>query len=141
MECFLIKKNNTYFPSLPEDEEKLKFWHDGEILKITAIKPRNGKFHRKFFALLNIAFNNQDKYDNFEDFRCEIILRCGFYKEHVTVKGVLIYIPKSIAFSTMDELEFESLYQKAIDIILKYFCIGSTEDELNKQVERILMFT
>jgi len=128
-------------PSLPHDLEILAKWKLNDILRAEITKPRNSKFHRKFFALLNIAFENQDKYDNFSDFRVEISLKCGSYREHITTKGVIIYVPKSIAFSNMDELEFSELYDKALDVIIKHFCQGSTEEELNNRVLEILTFS
>jgi len=141
-EIDLVKIHNNYLaPSLPEDVEKLSKWSFGEILRAKVNKPRNARFHRKFFALLNVCFENQDKYDVFEDLRMEIQLKCGFYKEHVTTKGQIIYTPKSIAFANMDEIEFSTLYDKAIDIIIKHFCKGSTPEELNQRVMEILEFS
>jgi len=137
----LIKLTNKCLaPSLPADEEKISKWRVGDILRAKVNKPRNGKFHRKFFALLNVAFENQDKYEIFEDFRIEVALKCGNYREHVTTKGNLIYIPKSIAYSRMDEIKFNLLYYKAIDVILKDFCQGSTAEEINNRVMEVLNF-
>jgi len=141
-EIDLIKIQNNYLaPSLPTDEEKLSKWKVGEILRAKVIKPRNAKFHRKFFALLNIAFENQDKYTNFEDFRIEVELKSGNYREHVTTKGKIIYIPKSISFASMDEIEFSQLYDKAIDVIINNFCQGSTYEEMDNKVLEIINFT
>jgi hypothetical protein len=141
-EINLVKIPNNYLAgSLPEDEEKLRKWAVGEILRANVNKPRNARFHRKFFALLNVAFDNQDKYSNLNDFRIEVELKCGNYQEHVTTKGQIIYLPKSISFAQMDELEFSNLYDKAIDVILKHFCIGSTAEEINQRVLEILNFS
>ena len=141
-EIDLVKIHNNYLaPSLPIDVEKLSKWKFGEILRAKVSKPRNINFHRKYFALLNVAFDNQDKYDSFEDLRVEVQLKCGWYQEHVTTKGQMIYIPKSIAFANMDEIEFAELYDKAIDIILANFCIGSTKEEIDQKVLEILDFS
>ena len=141
-EIDLVKIQNNYLaPSLPTDVEKLSKWKLGEVLRAKINKPRNIKFHRKYFALLNVAFDNQDKYTNFEDLRVEVQLKCGWYQEHVTTKGQIVYVPKSIAFSKMDEIEFSELYDKAIDVILKNFCIGSTKEEINQKVLEILNFS
>jgi len=137
----LVKLTNKCLaPSLPTDEEKIAKWKVGDILRAKVNKPRNGKFHRKFFALLNVAFENQDEYSIFEDFRIEVELKCGNYREHVTTKGILIYIPKSIAYAKMDDIEFALLYDKALDIILEHFCWGSTEEAINHRVMEVLNF-
>ncbi len=109
---------------------------DGETVKATITKPRNPKHHRKFFSMLNMVFENQDKYEILEDLLTEVKLRTGHYKEHITVKGTVIYIPKSVAFDEMDQLEFESIYNKAISCCLKYF-IKPDNKEL---IDRLVMF-
>lgn len=140
MKIHLVKINNNLVPSLPIDEEKLSKWKYGEILEVEVKKPRNIKSHRKFFALLNVAFENQDKYTTFHDFRVEVELKCGNYREHVTTKGHLIYVPKSISFASMDETEFSMLYDKAIEVIIRDFCQGSTEKEIQQKVSEIMSF-
>jgi hypothetical protein len=140
-ELNLIKRNGALYPSLEVDEETLSKWPDGEILRTKTEKPRNGAFHRKFFALMQVVFENQSKYDTLTDLLTEIKLKTGFYKTHITTKGNLIYIPESISYAKMDEIEFDKFYQKAIDICLKHFCIGSTQEEIEKQVLIVLSFT
>jgi len=54
----------------------------------------------------------------------------GLYAEHITTKGKIIYVPKSMSFAEMDENEFEELYSKFIDIALQHFVtMGRTELE------------
>ena len=106
---------------------------------------RNVPFHRKFFALLWLVFKNQDRYDNFEDFRCEVQLKTGHYREHVTTKGQLIYVPESISFDECDQTTFEEIYNNAIDVCLKHFCYmdeGDLRQKVNEELElRILDFS
>ena len=141
MKIYLKKQNNVLVPSLPQDSEIFDKWNNGDILECEVRKPRNIKFHRKFFALLNMVYENQEKYSNFNDFRTEIILRCGFYKSHVNVNGEIMYFPKSIAFSNMDEIEFTHLYDKAIDVVLKYFMPKASKEEIEKMVLIVLNFS
>jgi hypothetical protein len=140
MKIYLKKVNNVLIPSLPEDEEKLARWRNGEILEIEIRKPRNLKFHRKFFALLNIAFDNQDRYDNFEAFRAEVIMRCGYFNTHIHLSGKQSFSPKSISFGAMDQMEFEKLYSEAINVIIKYFMPKANEETVNKMVEAYMAF-
>ena len=90
--------------------------------------PRNYEFHKKFFALLMLGFENQDSYDDFEDYRAIITCRAGYFKEIKTDKGV-VYMPKSISFSKMDELAFSELYDKIINILVKDLKIGKEDIE------------
>lgn len=142
MKVWLRKRSDGTLEAASEkDEHFLANLKYGEEVCADFKKSRNPKFHRKYFALLNLGFENQDKYDEFEDFRTEVKLKTGFYKPHVTTKGIIIYVPKSIAFDKMDDLEFFELFSKTIDVILKYFIIGSTHEEINRQVDNVLAFT
>lgn len=126
-------------PSLPQDEEKMDSFKNGDIVQAEIKKPRNIRHHRKFFALVNFVMQNQEQYKNQEDLLVEIKLKTGHYQEHITTKGKLIYVPKSISFSKMDEHEFNLFYSKAIDVCIANFMTGMTPEEVNRQVDNILI--
>lgn len=139
MEIYLKKHRGSLVPSLPEDEDKLTKWKFGEVLKVTITKPRNSQFHRKFFALINVAFYNQEKYTNIEDFLTEIKLKIGHYQEHITTKGVVVYMPKSISFANVDEMTFQIIYDKTVRVIINDF-MPTTPAELEKMTNELLGF-
>jgi len=117
-----------------EHGESLKV---GETYKFVCTKPRNYKFHKKYFLLLIMAYNNQEKYDTFEHFRDAVTMQAGWYETIISVRtGEPMYIPKSISFAKMDEIQFTKLYSNTLNVILKYFMQGTTQDEL----ERVLNF-
>ncbi len=120
-------------PAYDSDYELFKKITNGSIIKCVVTKPRNILFHRKFFALLNLVFLNQEKYENLEDLLIEIKLKTGHYKEHITTKGIMIYVPKSISFAKMDEYSFDKFYSKVLNILGKLINVNS--DELREQVE------
>jgi len=114
-----IKRPGNRLVALYDSDAELigKLKQDTEY-KFSVIHPRNYQFHKKFYALLNMGFQNQDKYDDFETYRAVMTMRAGFYKTVETGKGV-VYLPKSIAFAAMDELEFTELYNKMINLLCK----------------------
>ena len=87
---------------------------DGEILEADTRKARHPEHHRKFFALLQQAFLNQEKYRNITDLLIALKLKVGHYQEHVTADGRLVFVPKSISFARMGQEEFERFYNAAI---------------------------
>ncbi len=95
---------------------------------------RNIKFHKKFFAMLNLAFQNQEEFKSFEIFRQAVIIGAGFYDRIQRLHGEEIIVPKSISFSKMDEEEFERLYTSVLDTIIDYFNFPKAEivDEIAK---------
>lgn len=127
-------------PSSPRDEELLKAFEAGEVLEAKVHKPRNGDHHRKFFALVQLVFENQERYATLEDLLVEIKLKCGHYQEHITTKGRLIYVPKSISFEAMGQEEFSFFYQRAVDVVLKHFMPDTSEGELESMVAEVLRF-
>jgi len=134
MKIYLKKNLSKLEPADDESSEVLRKWKQGDILSCEIKKPRNYEFHKKAFALFNLVFENQDKYDTVQDVLTEIKLRSGHYQEHITVKGVVIYVPKSISFVSMDEAEFNIFYNKAVNIVLKYFIPNTTREDLEKEI-------
>ncbi|MCP4651164.1 MAG: DUF1367 family protein [PVC group bacterium] len=142
MARFYVKKVFGKFEAADEESYNImKKYKHGQTYTAEIWKPRDQIKHRKFFVLINqVVFPNQEKYDSKEALRREITLRCGYYNIHTTIKGKEIYMVKSIAFNKMDDIEFEELYSKAIDVIINHFLPASTEEELKDEVQRILDF-
>lgn len=137
---YVVRKNNVFYPASESDAEIARKFPYGKVLSCKIWKERNVNFHRKFFALLKYVFNNQDRYKNIKHMRVAIELECGNYDEYVTLDGKLVYVTKSISFESMDEVEFEELYNNAIDVILDKFIRGDTRENINNQVNEILCF-
>lgn len=87
-------------------------------------KARNPDHHRKGFALINLIFDSQEKYQNIEDMLVELKLLVGWYTEHVRSNGELVYIPKSISFADMDQIAFETFYDRVLNLAVNEFRIG-----------------
>ena len=98
-------------------------------------------------ALLNLAFDywepdeaNMVGEKNFEQFREDIIILCGFYHRWVRLDGTTRVTAKSIAFANMSEDEFEKLYSKAIAVIIKHVLKSYTDEMLRSVVEQVEAF-
>ena len=105
----------TLYSSDMEEKRKLKI---GETYQVEVKRPRNYQFHKKFFALLNIGWENTDVEMPFDTYRRWVTMRAGFQKVYHTPKGEL-YEPESIAFSNMDNDTFSEVYERVLSIILK----------------------
>jgi len=140
MKIYLKKILGGLAPADDEATEALKKYAIGTVVSAEIKKPRNYEFHKKAFALFSLIFENQEKYETMKDLLTEIKLRCGWYEEHLTMKGVVIYVPKSINFASMDDLEFSTFYSRAMNVALKYFLVGSTKEEIDSWINTILSF-
>ncbi len=83
--------------------------------------PRNLAFHRKFFSFLNLVFENQDEFKNFNIFREAIIIGAGYFDRVQRLHGEEVIVAKSISFAKMDEEAFQHLYNDCIDTAMNYF--------------------
>jgi mannose/fructose/N-acetylgalactosamine-specific phosphotransferase system component IIB len=118
MELFAIKTSSGFIPEHDSDYEKAKKIKKGESVKISVTRPRNYEFHKKFFALVRLVHHNQDIIEEEDDLRLYMIMKAGYVKKIETKDG-LMYLPKSISFAKMDEIEFQDLYNKVIDVAIK----------------------
>lgn len=117
------------------------------------IKPRNVKFHRKYFALLNFAFENWTPgklsgkrhkgvtpEKNFERFRADLTILCGHYKQTIRTDNSLNIEPKSISFASMNKEQFEELYSNTINVILKRILTNYNKEQLDSVIIELLGF-
>ena len=111
-----------------EESQKIKVGSE-----IKGVKARNIKFHRKAFALLNLGFNNQDKFESFEVYRKVIIIRAGFYDEAPTKDGEVYFIPKSLSFENMSANDFEAWYEATLNIVSKD--LETSTDDINAELQ------
>ena len=122
MKIALTKSFNSLKAAYNSDLENIKKLKEGVIYEVNIKKPRNLMFHRKFFALINLVFENQETFDNSEDLRYYLTMKAGFYKKVKTPTGEM-FIPKSLKFDKMDNVEFEEVYNGAIKVIEKELLI------------------
>jgi hypothetical protein len=139
MKLFAVKVGGSLVPE-PESVEDFEKIGAGEIVEIEIKKRRNIRFHRKFFALLKVAFDNQDTYSNPEHFRKAVLLESGHY-EMVKIGEKIVFDVSSISFARCDEFKFSQIYDKALDIIIEKYCKGSTAEEINEAVARVMDFS
>ena len=86
-------------------------------------------------ALINLAFANQDEFEQFNPFRYWLTMKAGYVDVHTTKEGTM-FLPQSISFSSMDELEFSEYYSKLLDVVLKV--TGNTSEEIEKEILNFL---
>lgn len=123
----------------------------GAPINVEAKQMRNGKFHRKFFAMLNVAYANHDwpeietKFGmartSAEMFRKYVIVKAGHYEADLTPHGEIRVVPKSIAWAKMDDTEFQQLYSDVLNVILMEFLTNWTAGDMDNAVNMMLSFS
>jgi hypothetical protein len=125
----------------------------GEMLVLDFKFPRNPRFHRKFFALLNVGFDAWEPgrkhktykgmaiEKDFEQFREDVIILAGFYEQTFDLRGHMKLKAKSISFANMDDEDFNKLYSAVADVLLREVCTRyAGREELDNVVEQITGF-
>ncbi len=121
----------------PADEESRllgrKFKRD-QVYRAEVVKPRSYQHHKLCFALLNLTFANQERYDSFENFRKAVAMAAGHCEEFHTLDGEVIKTPKSISFDTLDEVEFTQVMAAMMTVCCGI--LGVTAPELEAEVSK-----
>lgn len=124
-----------------EEKRKLKI---GSTVLCDVKKPRNYKFHKKFFALLRLTFDNLPHHlheslniYSEEDLLLSLKIDLGI-SFVVNISGHDVYREGSISFAAMDEAEFEGFYHRCVNVILHRYLKGTGRQDLIDEVERFL---
>lgn len=145
-------------PADDEAREWLAKLKPGAAVRLEGRVPRNAAFHRKFFALLDMAFDywsesaatlqykGQAVLPDRERFRSDCIILAGFYRPVVNVKGEVRLEPESLKWSSMTEARFGELYDATINVLLRRVFNGDvcpkwSEEELRGVANEILEFS
>lgn len=147
MEFFAVKKMGILRPYDRTDAEAIGKMRDGEPYRVKVSMPRNIRFHKKFFALLNLVFDNLPEYiptktpdgepiqiRTTEDLLWHIKMQVGHYTTRVTLGGKIVHEADSISFASMDEAEFQDFYDRAMAVILKYFLPETNREEIEEMI-------
>jgi hypothetical protein len=156
MKMTLVKVPNGYAYADADSARAGESHKMGERVVANVVKPRSNKFQRKFFALLRFAFDYWEPAEgdtppewrgvtiekDFDRFREDVTILCGFYTPVWNARGELRMQAKSIAFSEMEPEDFLRLYNTAIGVLMRLVMRskGFTEQQLSQAVDELLRF-
>ncbi len=124
-----------------DEKQRLKV---GDKVLCHISRPRNYLFHKKFFALIRLVFENLPEH---------LHAQMGIYSEDdlltsikldlgratvITYNGVDVVKVGSISFAAMDDTQFEEFYRAAISVILNKYLVGTDREELLEEVANFL---
>ena len=142
MKLYLIKTNEGFKCCTDQDQEVRRKLKLGQVYEVSIKVARNYKFHKKYFALINLTWEYQNENiqqlynNNIEAFRKTIEIAAGHFEPIWNIKAnEWQQAPKSISFATMDNLEFQTLYDNVKNVIYELYLNGISEEEFNKVLE------
>lgn len=139
MDIHLVKVDGGFRPCSGEDYDKMRRFKAGEVVRATVVKPRNWRFHRKFFAMLRCAWDclteqQRQNLHSEDGFRQYLLIASGFTDVTYDIRGrQYAERAKSISFAKMDETEFDTVYNRVLDGVLVLLSNnGIGEDAFNE---------
>lgn len=134
----MVKRLGALRPTDDEGTEAMRKIPDGSLVKVTWTRPRNIRFHNKFFAMLGIVLKNQEHYKSMDELKQVCKLRIGHVHVVQTPYGEERW-PKSISWASMDETEFSEFYDRAVDWVISEVIPGLQRQHLDAEVEAELI--
>lgn len=126
-----IKRDGGLAPFDSETEEVIKKWRNGSFILVDAKEPRNYEHHKKFFALLDLVYKNTDDFKTFDNLLSYMKIQTG-WADIIEANGIAFRVPKSIAFGSMSQDDFNLFYNNAVDECLKL--IPMDKEDLAREI-------
>ena len=141
MELYLVNTVGGLVPMYDADFEEKRKLKIGQVYKADVKLARNLQFHRKYFALINCAWeylNEETRafYGESKDgFRKTLEVAAGWYEPYYDLREKrFVHAPKSISFSSMKADQFEQLYSRVKDVLFASFLRGVNAEEFEKNL-------
>ena len=133
----ILDKLGRMTPADAYDDEVKGNLKRGVIYKGIFTQPRNYEFHKKYFAMLGVVFPNQEIFGTLDLMRDWLQCHAGFC-DITEVNGEIHKKAKSISFGSMDETEFQKIYDAVLHVIITVVIPGLNKESLELEVNKFL---
>ena len=140
MDIYCQVTDQGLVPMYESDYDEKKRLKLGDTVLCTIKKPRNYEFHKKFFALVRLCYQNLPEWmeqvldiHSEEDMLTSMKLDLGM-AEIVYINGRPIAKTGSISFAAMDNTEFERFYNRCVDLVLTRYLCGTDRQALLDEI-------
>lgn len=132
----MVKSLGSLRPADVAGEEMLSKIAMGKFVTVEIKQPRNIKHLRLYWALVGIVWENidGDRYPTTDDLHAAIKISAGLRTRIELPDGTVGFIPGSIAFDKMEQVEFDQFFNKVCDLVAKYFLPGVSSEALRNEV-------
>ena len=137
------RQGSSLTPFAKSDMEKIERLKENVNYEIKVTKIRCPRIHNRFMAMLRAVLYNlpediEKQYPTVEAILDELKFQTGHKTEHRTLGGKITYIPNSISFANMDEVEFTKFRDESRDVIIRYFLKGVNKTELEEFINEYM---
>lgn len=137
-ELYLVRTLNGLAASDDASRDALRKVKHGSMVLVELRRPRNVKFHRKFFAMISLVWAAAGEWPSVDDLLFDVKVQIGHVEKRQIVNRKTgetfnFISPKSIAFNKMDEDQFGEFYERAL-VALCELAGGIDADYLRQEV-------
>lgn len=111
----------------------------GETVQAEIRRPRSNKNLRRWWALCRLIYENSDQYRSQEQVHDHLKILAGHCQQIVSKStGEVYLIADSIAFSRLDEDEFQDVWVRAVKAVTEHILPGVTAPEIENEILRLI---
>ena len=111
----------------------------GDVYRANVVKPRNIKNHRRYWALINLVYQNTDAYKSADQLHQHLKILAGHCSPVVSkATGETWWIPESISFGSMDEIQFQDFWRRVILVVQEHILPGVDVDAVQYEIEKLV---
>lgn len=138
MKLIFRKSHGALVPEDQEAQDAMAKIKHGDLVHVEVKRTRNLKHHRLYWALVNLVFDNQEKFATPQQIHNALKEAAGLYETQMRLDGRPMRVLSSTSFEDMDQGAFAKYYDQCCDILAKVFLPGVTSQQLKREVETMI---
>lgn len=136
MKGFVRKTLAGWSPADEQAQAMHKRQKIGQTYRADIVQPRNYRHHCLFMSLLDLTFQNQERYTDERMFRRAVALEAGHVEQVISLHGEPVLIPLAYSYDEIpDEQDFGKAFGAAMTVCARLLN-GMNLDELEAEVSR-----
>jgi hypothetical protein len=137
-EIALTRTLSGLAPADDHAREVLRRWQLGETLKADVRKPRAHRSLRRYWALVNLVYQNSEQFKSPEAVHAYLKIRAGHCTPIVSKStGEVFLVPDSISYDRLDETEFRAVWERVVQVVADEI-LGTGVPEIEAEIMRIV---
>lgn len=137
-EIYLRRTLSGFTPDDESSADAVKGYRLGEVYKANIVKHRNLKNHRRWWALCSLIYQNSDQFKSAEQVHDYLKILAGHCTQIVSKStGEVYLVADSISFGTLDELQFQDVFSRAVLAVSEHILPGISVDDVSHEIEKL----
>lgn len=137
-EVLLTRKGYNLVCVDPIGEETIVSIKEGQVVSADIKMRRSYKHLQKYMVLMNEVFENQSIYGSCKKMRKALEIEAGHFDTLRLIDGSEIKIPASVAFDKLDQIGFNQVYERVVQIICTTLIPSLDDKELEQRINDII---